>query len=388
MVERDAPDRIVELLSALVAIPSINPAFRQPDEAGDAFGEAACAAFVADWLERAGLTVRREEVAPGRPNVVAHLPCAPGAPRMVWEAHLDTVQVTGMDDPFTPRVEGGRLHGRGAVDDKASLAMFMLAAADLAAGPPGIDLTLVAAVDEELTFTGILHHIAHAAPYDLGIAGEPTGLRIVSACKGCVRWHVDIAGRPAHSSAPERGLDALRLARGLLDRLDAHMAAHQRAHPLLGTRSLTCTRMEAGEGANTVPGHARLTFDFRTLPDQTGPEAWSEIAAVVADWQEGLPEGARVTMHAPFIDSVSMEVPGDARIVTGLGATLAARGREATPIGVAFGSDASKMTRAGTPTVIFGPGDIAQAHAQDEYVDLDQIEDGIAILTDLARQLA
>ena len=141
-------------------------------------------------------------VAPERPNVIARIRGAEGGPRFLWEGHLDTVQVTGMDAPFAPRISGGRLHGRGAVDDKGCVAAFMLALRQLAGAPPPGDVTFLAAMDEEYHFRGIAHHLTRGERYDLGIAGEPTNLRIVRACKGCVRWHVEVP-RPgrAHGQA-------------------------------------------------------------------------------------------------------------------------------------------------------------------------------------------
>lgn len=377
-----------ELLSALVAIPSINPAFRREGLPADWFGEEALARFVAGWLEEQGIATTLEAVEPGRSNVVARLPGRPGQPRMIWEGHLDTVQVDGMSDPFRARVEDGRLHGRGAVDDKGCLAMFMLAMRALGrGGQAACDLTFLAAVDEEVTFEGVQHHIRTHPPYDLGIAGEPTGLEVVRACKGVVRWVVEVTGRGAHSSKPQEGIDAVAAAADLIVHLRARMQADRRHHPLLGSRSLTCTLLEGGEGANTVPARARLTFDFRTLPDQTGQEAWREIAAAVAEFERGHGSGARFVMHAPFIDSVSMEVEETEPVTRRLAAALQAHGLPGAVTGVPFGSDASKLTRAGTPTVIFGPGDIAQAHAVDEYVDLEAVVRGASVLVTLARSL-
>lgn len=376
------------LLTALVAVPSINPAFRRPDLPAEWFGEAALAEAVAGWLEAEGIGARLDLVAPGRPNMVARLEGAQGSPRMIWEGHLDTVQVEGMSDPFTARIADGRLYGRGSVDDKGCLAMFMLAMRALKRrGRARCDLTFLAAVDEEVAFEGVMHHIRTHPAYDLGIAGEPTGLRIVTACKGVIRWVVEVAGRGAHSSKPEEGIDALRAATDLLAHLRAHIAATPRRHPLLGERTLTCTLMQAGEGANTVPAAARLTFDFRTLPDQTGAEAWAEIADAVAAFARGRSDGARFVMHPPFIDSVSMEVDGNAEVVAGLARALEGMGLPSATIGVPFGSDASKLTRAGSPTVIFGPGHIEQAHAADEYVELDQVVRGAEVLVALAERL-
>jgi acetylornithine deacetylase len=359
------------LLAAMVAIPSVNPALAGMSDPAEWAGEGAMARFVAEWLVANGVEAVLDEVEPGRPNVVVHLPGPQGSPRVVWEGHLDTVQVDGMAAPFVPVVRDGRLYGRGAVDDKASLAMFMLALRAAKGQVRTADVTFVAAIDEEVTFRGASHHIARNGPYDMGIAGEPTGLRIVAACKGVIRFVIEVHGRNAHASRPDEGIDAIAIAMGLLQHLRAHMDADRRHHPLLGRRTLTCTLFEAGEGPNSVAARARLTFDMRTLPDQTGQEAWEEIADVVARFPR--PGGASIDLKPPFIDSISMEVESDAAVIARLQPVLRSFGIDPTPLGAPFGSDATKFTRAGSPTVVFGPGSIEQAHSPDEYVEIDQV---------------
>lgn len=372
---------VATLLADMVAIPSINPSLLRPTDPASWGGEKRMALFVLDWLRNNGIDAEFNEVMPGRPNVVARLAGPPGSPKMIWEGHLDTVQVEGMDAPFEPVVVDGRLHGRGAVDDKASLAMFMLALRSARNLRRTCDVTFVAAIDEEVTFEGVSHHIANNGRYDMGIAGEPTDLRIVTACKGCVRWEIEIQGRNAHSSRPEEGIDAIAIAADLLVYLREHLRGDRRSHPMLGSRTLTCTLLKAGEGPNSVPAFAKLVFDMRTLPDQSGNQAWSEISETVARFPA--PDGAVVTMRPPFIDSISMEVPADAEIVLRLGSALRAADMDAGPIGVAFGSDATKFTRAGTPTVVFGPGSIEQAHATDEFVELTQVARAAEILVEM-----
>jgi succinyl-diaminopimelate desuccinylase len=380
-------DDVASLLGDMVAIPSINPAFQKPDLPAEWFGEARVAAVIAGWLKAEGIETEIEEVLPGRPNVVARLAGAVDAPRMIWEGHTDTVQVDGMEAPFSPLIEGSRLHGRGSVDDKGCLAMFMLAMRAVKRRGTRCDLTFVAAIDEEVTFKGVQHHIRNHGPYDLGIAGEPTSLAVVSACKGVIRFVIEVKGRSAHSARPEEGINALVIGSALIAHLSDHMASTERSHPLLGRRTLTCTMMQAGEGPNTVPPRAAMTFDFRTLPDQTGDEAWMEIVGVVRAFAETKAQGAEVIVHPPFIDSVSMEVPHDAMVVAELARVVGEAGYSPEVIGVPYGSDASKLTRAGTPCVIFGPGRIEQAHAIDEYVDMDEVVRGAEMLVELASRL-
>jgi succinyl-diaminopimelate desuccinylase len=377
------------LLAGLVAIPSVNPAFRTPEAPAEWFGEAAMAAHVAAWLRETGAEVELDEVFPGRPNVIARLRRPGARRRLLWEGHLDTVQATGMTiAPFVPALRDGRLYGRGAVDDKGCLTAFMLAFRALARDPAPLDLTFVAAVDEEFQFRGVLHHLQRREPADGGVAGEPTGLRVVSACKGCVRWEIEVRGRAAHSSRPEDGIDAIAIGTDLAAHLrrvfGPRLAA--RAHPLLGRASLTCTLIQGGEGLNTVPARCSLKFDRRTLPDETGEAAWREIEAEVRGFAAGIDRGAAIIMHPPFIDSISMEVATDAAIIAAAGATCRAEGLPDAPLGVPFGSDASKMTRAGIPTIIFGPGSIDQAHTADEFVAVAEVARAARMLADMARR--
>ena len=377
-------DEVVKLLSRLVAVPSVNIAFRQPGDPDEWFNEARLAAVVADWLRQCGVAVEVDMVAPERPNVVARIKGTSGAPSMIWEGHLDTVQVTGMPDPFTPRLANGKLYGRGALDDKACLAAFMLAMRDLGRDPPLGDVTFLAASDEEFSFIGITHHVERQAHYDMGVAGEPTELRVVRACKGCVRWFVDVHGRAAHSSKPHEGLDAVVAARKLLDRFEAEMDKRTAAHPLLGPSTLTCTAFEAGEGPNTVPSRARLRFDYRYLPSEDGDAVWRRFGEIATELADASP-GIRIVTEPPFIDSAAMDVAEDEAVVRLFSAVCGRHGIDPTPEGVPFGSDSTKMVASGIPTIVFGPGNIVHAHSLDEHVEIAQVTKAARMLVDAAR---
>ena len=374
-----------KLLSLLVSVPSVNIAFRQPGDPDEWFNEARLGAVVADWLKAAGLEVEIDQVAPERPNVIARVKGTSGAANMIWEGHLDTVQVTGMPAPFTPRLAEGRLYGRGAVDDKACLVAFMLAMRELSRDPPPGDVTFLAVSDEEFSFTGITHHMERPERYAMGVAGEPTELRVVRACKGCVRWYVEIGGRAAHTAKPHEGVDAMKAARRLLDIFEDEMRRRTEVHPLLGSATLTCTAFEAGDGPNTVPSRARLRFDYRYLPSEKGGDVWRLFATLASDLADISP-GIRIITEEPFIDSTAMDVPEEASVVTLFSAVCAAHGIDAKPEGVPYGSDSTKMVDAGVPTIVFGPGSINQAHAVDEHVEIAQVTKAALMLVAAARR--
>lgn len=380
-------DEAVSLLSDLVAIPSINPAFQSEADPAHLFGEQAKAEYVLAWLTQAGVAAHTQEVLPGRPNVLAEVRGRDGRKTLMLECHLDTVQVSGMDTPFTPILRDGRLHGRGAVDDGGCIVAMMLAMRALQRDLPSCNVVFVAAIDEEFAYRGVAHALEQRPIADAGIAGEPTELRVVSACKGCVRWRIEVFGRAAHSSEPSRGTDAIAIATELLTHLRKVLDPRlkQRHHPLVGSPTLLCSMIEGGQGPNTVAERCVLTFDRRTLPGESGLDAWREVQAEIAVFSAAAPAEAQIVMHPPFVNSVSMAASADASIVTTARAVCRAVGLSDMAEGVAFGSDASKMDAAGIPTIIFGPGSIAQAHTAGEYVAVADVARAAKMIEDMAR---
>jgi acetylornithine deacetylase len=377
----------IELLELIVSTPSINPAFLREGDDPALFGEEKLALRLKDWLDGQGLVSEIDPVLPGRPNLILRVKGTGGGPRMLWEGHLDTVQVTNVVDPFTPRIENGRLYGRGSVDDGGCVVAFLLAMRALIADPPPGDVDFVAAMDEEYSFRGVLHHIARGERYTLGVAGEPTDLAVVRACKGTVRWWVELRGRPAHTAKPQEGLSAVTAGSALLAAYEREMATRMAAHPLLGPSTLTCTAFEAGEGPNTVPSKARLRFDYRYLPTENGEAVYQHFRDVAEALPATIP-GLAVTVEPPFIDSSAMDVPETSQIVSEMRAVCAARGLPDTVLGVPYGSDATKMVNdGGIPTIVFGPGSIDQAHSLHEFVEIDQVVAAAEMLVDLARRL-
>jgi succinyl-diaminopimelate desuccinylase len=377
------------LLGRLVEIPSVNPAFRTEADPQNLFGEKAKADFVAGWLREAGIETELQEILPDRPNVVARVPGRVRRHSLLLECHLDTVQVTGMDAPFAPRLVDGRLYGRGAVDDGGCVAAMMLALRALAAHPADCDVVLLAAIDEEFQYRGIAGYLDAGNCAAGGIAGEPTGLRVVTACKGCVRWRVEVIGRAAHSSEPWRGADAIAAAADLHAHLRTTLGPMlaARSNALVGSPTLLCSMIEGGQGPNTVAERCLLTFDRRTLPGEVGMACWQEAKDATDAFAATLPEGFSIIVHPPFIDSLSMEIEdADHPIITASRAVCRAEGIDDAPIGVAFGSDATKMTDQGIPTIVFGPGNIAQAHAVEEFVEVAQVAHAARMIEQIARQ--
>ena len=350
-----------ELVGALVAIDSVNPGL----QAGGP-GEAAMAAEVARWLERAGLEVDISEVEPGRPNVVGVARGLHDGPRLLLTGHTDTVGTGGMADPHALRVDGDRLVGRGAYDMKGGLAAAMLAAAR--APRLGGDLVVAAVCDEELASLGT-EALVHRVQADAAIVPEPTDLAVAVAHKGFVGFTVTTEGVAAHGSMPHLGRDAiLAMAPVLaaLRELDGRLQASA-PHPLLGVPSLHASLIEGGQEFSSYPAACVLTGEVRTVPGMADPlELLSEAV------------GSAGRVHTDFARE-PMSTPADSRI-----AQLVLQHAEAKPAGMPYWTDGALLAAAGIPTVVFGPTG-GGAHGDDEWVDLTSVERVADVLLRVAR---
>ncbi|TMR93871.1 M20 family metallopeptidase [Nonomuraea basaltis] len=365
------------LLRELVRTPSVNP------RDGSGPGEAALAGVVRRWLTDHGIAAESHEVLPGRPNVVAVVPGRD--PRAILlESHLDTVEVDGMTvDPYAGEVRDGRLYGRGACDAKGPLAAFMLATAELAAGPvPPYTVLLACVVDEEYRYRGVLGLLdALPVPEVIGaVVGEPTGLAVATAHKGVVRYTVRTLGEAGHTSRPAEAVNAVSLMARVLGHLDA-TPPDLPAHPLLGPATRCVTRIHGGTGPNIVPGRCEIDVDRRTLPEEDPMAVWRSDGEELKTLLPG-----RIELDPPFNVDYALDTPADSPIAAALCRALAGRGSDASVHGMPFGTDASKLARAGIPAVVFGPGSILDAHSAEESVALADVRFAAEVIADLARR--
>ncbi len=357
-----------QLLRDLVAIDSINP-----DLVPGAAGEAAVAAFIAGWLRAAGLEVHVEEVRPGRPNVIGIARGTGGGRSLLLNGHIDTVGVTGMSEPFIPRVHDGRLYGRGAYDMKGGVAACMVAAVEAAKLKLRGDVIVTAVMDEEYAGLGTLA-IAERYGADGAIVAEPTELELVVAHKGFVWLEVETQGVAAHGSRPHLGVDAIVKMGGVLAGLDRLVEELSRrpAHPLLGPPSVHASTIQGGGEWSTYPDRCTLAVERRLLPGETGDAAEAELQAIVVALTAADP-AFRATVRRDLVRS-PLETLADAAILRAVQqAAAGVLGRPVEPAGVSFWTDAASLHEAGIPTVLFGPLG-AGAHAVEEWVELASVQ--------------
>jgi acetylornithine deacetylase/succinyl-diaminopimelate desuccinylase family protein len=354
---------VLQTLADLVRINSINPSY----EGG--VGEEEVARYVEAFFTRRGIETWRQTVVPGRDNVIARIPGAQPGRRIILEAHMDTVSTAGMTiDPFNPVIADGKLYGRGSCDTKAGLATMMHALAHLKESgiTPACEVWLAAVVDEEYTFLGVRKLCEEPLHAQAAIVAEPTELRAVTAAKGVLRWRLRTRGVAAHSAKPHLGRNAIQDMGRVLAALEEPILTP--AHPLLGPATRNVGLIRGGEQINFVPELCEIAIDRRLLPGEDPQAVWAATNARLAT----VP-GVTLECDPPYLADGPLETDPTSEAVRTAQQVLSELGLDPAPTGVPYGSDASKLARAGVPSLIFGPGSIDRAHTAAEYVECDQV---------------
>lgn len=375
---------LVSRLADLVAINSVNASLPGGP------GEQAMADYVAKAARAMGAEVELYEVEPGRPNLLARIDRA--RPRtLMFECHLDTVGLAPMPDALNPRVEGGRLYGRGSADPKGSLAA-MLSVLESAAADPAfpVNVWLAGSMDEEITMRGSRALAERRPAVDAVIVGEPTNLQPIVAHKGVLRWRVRTTGVAAHSATPERGRNAIFDMQTVIGALRAGIepSLAQSVHPRLGRATWSVGVIEGGEAVNVVPDACQIDCDRRLLPGEDPDAVLAEVDQAL-DALRQVDAGLRVEREAPYVHVPPMETEADEPIVRATAQALTAVGRDPTLAAVAYATDASMLASiGGLPAVVLGPGDIAQAHTNDEWIELAELEAAVGVYRGICEAFA
>lgn len=373
---------VESLLTEFVTIESVN---RSADPTSE--GEAAMADAFASTLRNLGASVTSHEVQAGRPNVLGVFEGSPGAPTLLWAAHLDTVPLPPQG--IAVRREDNRLYGRGSCDCKAGMVAMLAAVERLQADPQRPTIVVAGTVDEEVTMLGAAALLADLPPIDAAVLAEPTDLVPIRTHNGVVRVELVARGVAAHSSMAYLGINAISAAARALVALDARhgagLAAHP--HPVTGAGLMTATLAHGGTGPNVVPDSCRIVVDRRITPSESAATVLHDMQSIVAE--HAAATGDDVAIEPMFVLS-SMETAVDARIVrASTDAVHTATGAVVEAAGAPYATDACRIKgEGGIDTVVLGPGSIAQAHTIDEWVDLTTLNPAIDTYVALARSYA
>jgi len=373
--------RTAKLLSDLIALPSVNPAFLPPRHPHA--GEGRVAEFLASVAAAAGLDVEFQKVFPQRPNLLVRLQPAGSIRRTILLApHLDTVNVAS-DAQFVPTRRTGRLYGRGACDTKGCVAAMLSALCDLAKSRPRpLETAIVFAglIDEENGQTGSRALVASGLKASLAIVGEPTRMQVVTAHKGSLWLRLETRGKAAHGAAPHLGRNAVYEMARVVELLQTDYAEHlrKRRHPLLGCATVSVGTIAGGSQTNVVPDRCSITVDRRSLPGETEVSVRRELATFL----RARDLGARIS-SAKLAPCLPLETNPQLTLVRQFLRSVG----QARVVGVHYFCDASVLADGGIPSVVFGPGDIAQAHTTDEWISLAQLERGRELLLRFLKSL-
>jgi succinyl-diaminopimelate desuccinylase len=364
------PEETIAFLRELVRVPSINPP-------GDV---TAAAAVCQRPLREAGFRVRTYDNAPGKPNIVAEWGPHEG-PSLAFNAHLDVVPVgderAWTHPPFAAEIADGRVYGRGAGDDKASVTAQVMGALALAhSGVPLRGRLVVTEVaDEETSGDGANCIIREAGLDPIGvIVGEQTLNRVAIGEKGTAGVHITVTGRTAHGALPWEGANAVEGIAHVIVALDKELQPklRQRTHPYFMPSSASVNLIEGGVKANVVPDRCAIFIDRRIIPGEDPVATTAEIRAIAEAAMAPLP-GLSVTVSpaAEMREATMSDPRGElARAMLAANDYL---GLSTELTGFSMASDARHFAAAGFNTIVYGPGDPRLAHVPDEWIGIDEV---------------
>jgi acetylornithine deacetylase/succinyl-diaminopimelate desuccinylase family protein len=365
--------RTEKLLAELIALPSVNPAFLPPRHPHA--GEKRVVDFLASVAAHGGLEVELQKVLPQRFNLIARLlPKNKIQQAILLAPHLDTVGADGTK--FIPQRKNGRLYGRGACDTKGSVAAMLSALTELAESknrPLETEVVFAGLVDEENAQAGSRALAKSKFKADLAIVGEPTRLQVVTAHKGSLWLELETRGKAAHGATPQFGQNAIHEMARIVDLLETDYAAQlrKRKHKLLGSATVNVGKISGGAQPNIVPDHCAISIDRRTLPGETEMKVKNEIQNLL----HGEKLSAKIS-DAKLAPALPLETNPKLPLVQQF---MKCAGQK-NAVGVQFFCDAAVLSAGGIPSIVFGPGDVAQAHTADEWISLSELERGKNLL--------
>ncbi len=366
------PDETVALARDLVQIPSVT------GQEGLEISR-----FMVDWLERNGISAGLQHVGEQRANVYGQIIGSEPGPRLLLNGHLDTKPGDSMIiDPFGGEIRDGRLWGRGSCDMKGPVACEMIAMKAIARTRVPLKGTLLfgSEVGEDGGGWRFDDLIDGPCACDIGICGEPTNLELHVGCRGFYPLRIHTIGRATHTGTAYAGINAIqKMCSVVLALYDLPCFHH--VDPIWGRNPINAMIIRGGgKVSSSVPDECVVQFDIRLNPDLPPEEIDRIVRAELARLQSQDPElkleihigregsesmiSSRAASALPLEDPLIRDVADAVELATGRRPKLA---------GFPGGCSASPMLRRGIRAVIFGPGDLQQAHSVDEYVEVEQL---------------
>ncbi|WP_316186552.1 MULTISPECIES: M20 family metallopeptidase [unclassified Bradyrhizobium] len=369
---------IAEILSELVAIPSVNPSVVG---GGVTDGEGELGEFVRHTLATAGIDVTVQAVHPGRANIIGHLRRSPTTVDqhvVLLSAHMDTYPASEDGSvEYRPKIREGRLYGRGSADAKGSLAAMLHALLGASKAVRRREAYFVASVDEEFGMTGVRKLTSYGVRATLAITGEPTALQPIVAQKGIVRFCVRVRGDSSHAAYPSKRNSILDLGEILqATRHFGEILSASNSDRDLGLPTLSATRLECDGEMNRSPQASRVFFDARFLP---GDSAEAILERFNTHLRSSVGPNVDFVIEPPLFVSPSNRCPVETPLVGELFKSIEAVSGRCVPGSFAYGSEAGYLAQMSTASLVLGPGDPKHCHAPGESIELREVEDACRI---------
>jgi acetylornithine deacetylase/succinyl-diaminopimelate desuccinylase-like protein len=362
----------IRLTRKFVKIPSESS---EPVGAASSFPEAGIVAELEELCSAHNISWKLQKVAQGRSNFIASFP-KPDAVKILFLAHMDTVSAKGMKSPFSGDLYDNKIWGRGSCDDKGSLATIFSVLIGLKeqGRPLKYDVTVVATVDEECGMAGSAKFFqAYPAGWDLCVALEPSLLQPISAHIGVYRCRILLDGSTQKSSMRQLGAES---GKEIMNSIRQDLRAFEQkickeSDPRLGSTVVNITQFGGVGDSDKMAGPCRFLVDIRFLPQQTPAEIHAEILKVVGDRGKVI----------PLFAALGIDSDPDNNFIKLFQESIARCGFCADLTAVPYPSDCSQL-RSRCAALVWGPGNPAQAHKNDEYIEVGQLLNGCQILSD------
>lgn len=369
--------RLTDDLITMVGIPSVNT-YGKSDIAGPA--EENMALYFESRLRELGLVVESHEVENGRRNVWGRLKGRDAGPTILLAGHLDTVDVTGYNEPFKAYLHDGCVYGRGSCDMKAGLAAYLevVRLLQISDKPLRGDVIIAGIVDEEHAMKGSAYFGQNGPAVDYAIVAEPSSLSISPSHKGQLCLSITTKGVSVHSSLPDLGINAIYHMNAVITALQAYAneLSLRESDPLCGKPTFSLGVINGGQNASSVPDQCEITIDRRTIPGETHDMVIQELTDILETVGQEIPDFS-YTISEPSLNVPPLNTDQTSPVFIALcKAVEKVLGKAPVVVPFSGSTDAPNLA---VPALICGAGALAQCHSLNEYVPVSEMVSAVQI---------
>jgi acetylornithine deacetylase/succinyl-diaminopimelate desuccinylase family protein len=352
-------------------------------------------AVVAEKLSEVGIEFKIHSKQEHQPNLIARFgDTEPESSQLMYHAHIDTVPPGEIHrwsvDPFGGEIKDGNIYGRGAGDDKSSVAAQVMALVALAREQVSLSGCLIVVVVSDEEFGGTngtrwLHQEGKLKTESL-VVGEQTNNQVAIAERVACGIDISILGKSAHGAMPWEGENAVLKAARAIAYMDDNLIPllEARTHPYLPSPTLCICKIDGGQQWGVVPERCKIETDRRLIPGETREMAMEEIRQVLDEFAENV-EPLNFDLFSTGEVAANIDTPPDDPFVIEANQALEdLSGEKRSLTGYVQTSDGRWLAKDGIPIIIFGPSEPAVAHSTNECVSIEQLHEATKFLTLLA----